>query len=151
VLDAQIRSYSDYLVSEFGMPTEKRTFHESWDHLLERPPETGQGTENRDALHEAVGRHIEEARRRISGAPDDAVPQPAAAPLTEEDTEAHAATMRAMGEPQQVAYLGKIALEQGVEKAVHLAEKTNSPYIMDALHDLLVDELAQAVKLRKGA
>src|SRR3989344_3777975 len=127
------------------MATEKRAFHESWDHLLEARPEGVAHTENRDVLHEAVGKHIEEARRRMTSTPGD-VSQSPVPTMTDADTAAHTAALHAMEEPQQVADLGKIALEQGVEKAIHLAEKTNSPYIVDALHDLLVDELAQAVK-----
>ncbi len=50
----------------------------------------------------------------------------------------------------QVTTLVKIALTSGIQKAIDDAQKLNSPYVMDELHDTLVDELyEQLIKMRK--
>lgn len=50
----------------------------------------------------------------------------------------------------QVQTLVKVALTGGIEQAIDNALKLNNPYVMDELHDTLVDHLyEQLVRMRK--
>jgi hypothetical protein len=50
-------------------------------------------------------------------------------------------TLRGLGREEQLAELKRIALDEGILKAVSLAKKLESPYLLDELHDSLVGEL----------
>lgn len=120
---------------------EKRELHPSWEPILEKHQEQVPLHEHRAAVRESVAAHIEQAQAgRSVQAVDDS---------QQADTSSNGtASLRALKEPQQVAYLGKVALEEGIVKAVRLAEKVGSAYVMDALHDLLVDELSLELEAR---
>jgi len=44
-------------------------------------------------------------------------------------------------ESDQIEELVNIALTKGVEKAIEMARKSKSPYVMDAFHDRLIEEI----------
>ena len=120
---------------------EREELHPTWEPILEVPREQVASGEHREAVRAGVGEHIENTRQQmahagVAGADDDA------------DALKHVKQLTVLEEPEKVAYLGKIALEDGIGKAVRLAEKTGSAYVIDALHDLLVDELVQELERR---
>ena len=49
--------------------------------------------------------------------------------------------LKATPQDQQVAKLKHMALQEGALKAIFHAKKLKSPYVIDELHDALVDEL----------
>jgi hypothetical protein len=44
-------------------------------------------------------------------------------------------------ESDQIEELVNVALTKGVEKAIEMARKSKSPYVMDAFHDRLIEEI----------
>lgn len=48
-----------------------------------------------------------------------------------------------MEKAQKLEELKKMALEEGIAKAVFIAKKMDDPYLLDELHDALTDELKQ--------
>lgn len=46
-----------------------------------------------------------------------------------------------MSEDRQVNYLVDMALEEGLEPAIKLAENIGSPFVLDEFHDILIDRL----------
>ncbi len=123
---------------------ERRNIHKSWEPLLRRHAAETVPEEHREAVRESVAEHIEEAKRQHATTP--AMADDVSVVAT---TDEHAKKLSTLGEPDQVAFLGKIAMEQGVVKAVAIAEKSGSPYVIDALHDLLVDELQVEMRARR--
>lgn len=119
---------------------EKKELHPTWEPILEVPREQVVSGEHREAVRAGVLEHIETAKRTLAAAPQQAA--------VRDDTALHVKQLVGLDQPRQVAYLGKIALEDGIEKAVRLAEKIGSEYVMVALHDLLVDELATELERR---
>ena len=47
----------------------------------------------------------------------------------------------AMDKPKQVKALVVLSFKKGIRHAIAVAEKLNNPYLLDELHDTLVDEL----------
>lgn len=130
---------------------EKPRVHESWEALLQRHEaevlQKGQEEEaGREALHAAVRERI--AKARETGAPP-AVKPPV--PVPQETHHPREQELKVLEAPRQVAFLAQLALDEGVEPAVRLAERIGSPYVMDALHDLLVDRLLNILAERKSA
>ena len=124
---------------------ERRDIHKSWEPLIEQHRHTPEA-ERPEAVRESVSAHLEEATQQhravVAGGDDNqAIPQ-------EPDVAAHAKKLSSLKEPDQVAFLGKIALEEGAQKAVAIAEKSGSPYVVVALHDLLVNELSREIAMK---
>jgi hypothetical protein len=46
-------------------------------------------------------------------------------------------------ENDQIEELVEIALTRGVEKAIEIAKKSRSPYVIDAFHDRLIEEIKE--------
>lgn len=124
---------------------ERRNIHKSWEPLLRRHAAETAPEQNREAVSESVVEHIEEAKRQHAATPALRDDLSVATPTTDE----HAKQLSALEEPDQVAFLGKIAMEHGAVRAVAIAEKSGSPYVIDALHDLLVDELQVEMQARR--
>lgn len=125
------------------MPERPEKIHKSWEPIIEQHREQAGQPEHREAVRESVAEHVSEVKQQHAAAPSAVADQGGS-----DDVAVHAKKLGAMQEPDQVAYLGKIALEDGAAKAVSIAEKSGSPYVIDALHDLLVDELAAEMQRR---
>ncbi|MCK9578676.1 hypothetical protein M0R01_04295 [bacterium] len=50
-------------------------------------------------------------------------------------------------EKDQIEALVEMAMKDGVEKAVEVAKKSKSPYIIDAFHDRLIEEMRKNGKM----
>lgn len=122
-------------------------FHESWRPVLERhqelPPHVLSQPEHKESLRQAVREHVEQAKQNISTA---APPQ--AYPVSEPQTTVHEESLMKMDADRQVEFLAHMAIEQGIEPAVKLANNLDSPYVLDALHDFIADKILEAL-LRK--
>ena len=128
--------------------------HESWEPVVREHVEIPAEQERSEALREAVRERIAEARQAprkggVSPAPTLAAPSPNAA--SKQDIHPKEQELRALNEKGQIAFLAHLALEQGVEPAVELAERIGSEYVIDAFHDLLVDRLLDIIARRSQA
>lgn len=54
-----------------------------------------------------------------------------------------------MSKESQIKTLCDIALEEGINPAIDMAKKLNNPYVLDELHDVLVDKLYKEL-IEKG-
>jgi len=61
-------------------------------------------------------------------------------PNTKKDAEAKAEKIEFLGEKEKIERLLEIARERGVVFAVQVAKKTNDPYLLDILHDILAQK-----------
>lgn len=130
--------------------TEGPRVHKSWESIIrEHAEKPSPRPEQREAMRETVREHVERAQRQRPAAPQPAKPPPTTSADTEVDLKKQ--EVSALEEPRQVVYLARLALEEGVEAAVQLAERIGSPYVIDALHDHLVDELLKAVTQRSAS
>lgn len=120
---------------------ERRELHHSWEPILEKNREHVDSGKHRENIRGDVGEQLSDMRQRAKAV----LPQ---VQDNDADVHEHVTKLESLEEPAQVAFLGKIALEDGAAKAVALAEKSGSPYVIDALHDLLVDELAGELERR---
>ena len=124
--------------------------HKSWESIVrEHAEKPSPRPEQREAVRETVREHLEQAQRQRPATPLVAKPPPTTPTDTEPDLKEQ--EVRALEEPRQVVYLARLALEEGVEAAVELAERIGSPYVIDALHDHLVDELLKAITQHSAA
>lgn len=125
------------------MPEPKRDIHESWQPVLERhrelPPHELSRPEHKETLKQAVREHVEQARQSIAAAPTSQTPplQQGVHPKEED--------LRAMDAERQKAFLAHMAVEEGIEPAVKLAEKLDSPFVLDSLHDFIADKLLESL------
>lgn len=124
---------------------EKIKLHESWERVL---AEHAQQTRPEE-LRETVRERIEQARRKP---PAPVTPQepPPVAPSAR-PPQVKAADLRDLEESRQLSFLAHMALEQGVEPAVELAKRIGSPFVIDALHDFIIDRLLAVLAKRKAA
>lgn len=58
------------------------------------------------------------------------------------------ASIKGFQRQRQVKILADLAMEKGVHYAVAMAKKMESAYVLDELHDTLVDELYEELKSR---
>lgn len=124
---------------------EQRRLHESWEPIVRGHQPEAPETERREALRQAVRERIAEVRQQPTGQAPAAV-APQAAPLHIHPKEGE---LRGLEESRQLSFLAHVALEEGAEPAVRLAERVGSPYVLDALHDFIVDRLMDVLKRRQ--
>ena len=94
-----------------------------------KQPETKELTpeKEKEILKEAISDHVQKAK-----------------PVSDDQQKTIAAvTQKIKGQPQenQVKLLTDLALEKGVSHAIEVAKRLDNPYLLDELHDALVDEL----------
>lgn len=63
-------------------------------------------------------------------------------------TKKQTASIKGLQRQRQVKILADLAMEKGVHYAVAMAKKMESAYVLDELHDTLVDELYEELKNR---
>jgi len=119
---------------------EKITPKEGFESAESAPsPETGPQPEQRpeqtaEQRQEGMSEHTGEQAGGGGAAPSATyVPQA-------QDEQVHE-ELKATPQDQQVAKLKHMALQEGALKAVFHAKKLSDPYVIDELHDALVDEL----------
>jgi hypothetical protein len=59
---------------------------------------------------------------------------------TQEDAKKKAKEIEFLGEKEKVEHLLQVAKEKGVVAAIQTAKRTNEPYLLDLLHDILARE-----------
>jgi len=59
---------------------------------------------------------------------------------TKAEAEKKAEKIEFLGEKEKIEHLLEIAREKGIAYAIHVARKTNDPYLLDILHDTLAQE-----------
>jgi len=81
----------------------------------------------KELLKEVVAKHMEEAQ---------------GAPVSNHQAIVQSVSqMRGQPKERQIQFLVDLALEKGIYEAVHTAKAFDSPYLMDELHDAIVDSL----------
>ena len=119
--------------------TENERLHESWERVLSQqekrfPRPEAKESEVKEALRQEVGRMTGGAAAKASS------PSGAAPPLPHK-LEPSAQELEHMPDDRQVKFLVMMAMQDGVDKAVDLARRVNSAFVLDELHDLIVDQL----------
>lgn len=94
-----------------------------------KQPETKELTpeKEKEILKQAISEHVQKAK-----------------PVSDDQQKSVAATSQQIkGEPkeQQIKLLTDLALEKGISHAIEVAKRLDNPYLLDELHDALVDEL----------
>lgn len=59
---------------------------------------------------------------------------------TKAEAEKKAQKIEFLGEKEKIEHLLKVAREKGIVFAIQVAKKTNDPYLLDVLHDILSQE-----------
>lgn len=62
-------------------------------------------------------------------------------PASIEDEEQEYQRLVPLEKQEKLEELKQLALEKGIKKAISIAKKMDDPYLLDELHDALVDEL----------
>lgn len=128
-----------------GMADPRGHLHESWEPIVREHRQEAPEGERREALRAAVRERIAEVRQQPTGQPPAATfPQGAPQHIHPQERE-----LRDLEESRQLSFLAHLALEEGIEPAVRLAERVGSPYVLDALHDFIVDRLLDVLKKRR--
>lgn len=87
----------------------------------------------KEILKEVVSEHIQEAQG-VSG-------------ISQQTINQNVGQIKNQPKERQIQYLIDLAVEKGISEAVHTAKNLESPYLIDELHDALVDNLySQLVK-----
>ena len=118
---------------------ENDRLHESWERVLgeqERrfPRPEVKESEVKEALRQEVGKMTGGTVARVS-------PPGGVAPKLPHKLEPSAQELEHMPDDRQVKFLVMMAMQDGVDKAVELARRVNSAFVLDELHDLIVDQL----------
>lgn len=101
----------------------------------------------KEVLREILKEQVQQARTAVPASPADTTSLPSAAP--QDDATLRALKKRDEERAEDLRTLIEIALTKDLATAVKAAEET-SPYLLDELHDHLVDEYYQKlVELRK--
>jgi hypothetical protein len=81
----------------------------------------------KEILREVVSEHIQEAHA-VSSSNQQVISQ-------------NASQIKDQPKERQIQFLTDLALEKGITEAVHVAKSLENPYLIDELHDSLVDNL----------
>jgi hypothetical protein len=117
----------------------------------------------REPATETAGQPSREAAPKIEGAPDLTSEQisvsekktespakekrsPAVSAAAASATPAPSARAQNIDQERQLKVLVDLAFTQGIDKAVEAARATENAYLIDKLHDTLVDELAERLR-----
>lgn len=98
---------------------------------------SGQLLHEKETLHEVVGEMIRPIEHTPQGLPPAAPPPAAGAPVPLGGQ----ATPLPPQVQQQVQALVNMAFDTSIDSAIKAAKETNNPALIDAFHDILVDEL----------
>jgi hypothetical protein len=109
-------------------------------------PETGEGI-----VREAIASKREEIKAEQTGEAPSATARPVQAAASVPLAKAYVSpadlkTLGNLSRPDQVKYLTEIVYQQGLDRAIATVQHLNDPYLLDLLHDTLVDELFQKLK-----
>ncbi len=120
------------------MPEKKEEAEET----KEQKPETSE-TEN--------SKETEDAMRQIAAAQarqDEDKNKPAAKPVVhvQADGDMGLEEIAKLPKEEQVGELTKVVMKEGLYQAIDMAKKLKSPYILDMLHDALVDAIYEELK-----
>lgn len=120
--------------------------HESWEYILHSQEPLKPEHEQRETLRHTVRQEVERFRVKPLAPPPSAAPKGGPASTHEHPRENE---LRGLEESRQLNFLAHLALEEGIEPAVRLAERLGTPYIIDALHDFIADRLLAVLTQRR--
>lgn len=128
----------------------KPRVHESWHPVIRESHRVEIPEERKKYLGDRVHREISEAQKKGVAA-EEAMRQAQAvaakqAAAVKDDVHPKEKELKEMEADDQVRFLAHVALEEGVEPAVALARKVGSAFVIDELHDLIVDELFKVIQ-----
>lgn len=103
----------------------------------ERLPET----QSEQSQEQSPETQREGAQTGSGESPAHSAAPPAANYVPQQQDEVVHEELKASPQDQQVSKLKQMALQEGALKAVFHAKKLSDPYVIDELHDALVDEL----------
>jgi hypothetical protein len=128
------------------MMAEVPRLHESWEGALQKRELPPVSSEQREAVRQIVQERIEKSRQ----APPATTTPPSGTTVATQDVHPKLAQLKTLDASTQLKFLTHVALEDGVEEAIALVKHLNSEYLIDALHDLLVDELLAIIAARRN-
>ena len=97
------------------------------------------------------GQEVIEKEQKFTSAAEKISESPKQKPVSDSSqktTKKQAASIKGVQRQRQVKILADLAMEKGVHYAVAMAKKMESAYVLDELHDTLVDELYEELKSR---
>ena len=116
---------------------------------IQKPKEGGQKKiEEKLSLE---GQEVIEKEQKFTSAAEKISESPKQKPVSDSSqktTKKQAASIKGVQRQRQVKILADLAMEKGVHYAVAMAKKMESAYVLDELHDTLVDELYEELKSR---
>ena|SRR3989344_2692887 len=116
---------------------------------IQKPKEEGQKKiEEKLSLE---GQEVIEKEQKFTSAAEKISESPKQKPVSDSSqktTKKQAASIKGVQRQRQVKILADLAMEKGVHYAVAMAKKMESAYVLDELHDTLVDELYEELKSR---
>ena len=116
---------------------------------IQKPKEEGQKKiEEKLSLE---GQEVIEKEQKFTSAAEkisESPKQKSVSDSSQKTTKKQAASIKGVQRQRQVKILADLAMEKGVHYAVAMAKKMESAYVLDELHDTLVDELYEELKSR---
>ena len=122
---------------------QREALHPVWEKALEEHREVTGHPERLGEAKESLRERVRQEVRRVPPAR-----APAQKPPQQLPAHPNVRDIAVMPEARQVIALAQIALSEGIEPAVQLARDIGSAYVLDALHDVLVDKLFEELVKR---